>query len=427
MLLAASKNVDITAPIGLAMAGFEEREHGSTGILNPLQASVLVLACDKSKVAIVTLDVGGIDNNLVKEVRERVSAKTDIDSAAIMICATHTHSGPTASRLGVGSMFPMENVTPADEHYYANLIETLAGAIIWVNDELEEATISSFQTELLGIGSNRIEHSRYCNNNLTVLKVENKNGELLSILCHYACHPTILNYENFLYSGDYISFYREALRKIYPQAGLLFVQGCAGNVSTRHYRKGFGQAEAARMGKILAGGVLRALMMADPLPVDSLSFAIEPLELKVRDFDSEEVCLAKIKFAEDEMARLKAENAPVNIQRTAYVEWQGATRYYRRAKKINSDKIASEMQVLKIGNWQIISTPGETFGEIGLAISKLSATPTIVSGYTNDSVSYIPTKETYDNPVGYEVNVAIVARDSEDRILEAAESLLKKV
>ena len=207
----------------------------------------------------------------------------------------------------------------------------------------------------------------------------------------------------------------------------MYVQGCAGDVSTRHNRKFVNIPEVTRMGRMLAGEVIKDVTWIDTKADVKVSAAIEPLRLDVRKFASDEECESRINAAQAECDRLKAENAPEPQQRTAYVSLDGAKRYLAFKKSIDIDHIDIEMQRISIGDWNIISTPGETFGEIGKRIRELDPThKTVVTGYTNGYVGYIPTKVTYEDPMGYEIASAIVDEHSEDNMVKAAKKLLAK-
>jgi neutral ceramidase len=429
MLKGSSKKLNITPPIGFKMSGFGERDHGAEGVLNELYANVLVLADENQKVALVTLDLIFADREFVKYVRDAVSAQTDIPASGILLNASHTHSGPDAIRFGdLGKISYRQNPTSSEDAYRTYVLDVIANGIVWANNTLEPVKIGFVQSELLGLGSNRIEADRYMDNTVTVLRVDRMNNTPLALFTQYTCHPTILNASSYLFSGDFISFYQEKVEEVFEDCVALFAQGCAGNVSTRHNRKGFGVEEAKRMGVMLAGEVIKNATLVDTCDQVTLSSLVEPLELKIKEFDSDEVCEAKIKDAVEKMERLKKENAPVALQRTAYVEWQGVDRYYSIKKKIDIETVITEMQLIRIGDWKIITTPGETFGEIGREIRKLdSSGKTVVLAYTNGSVGYIPNYETYKNPIGYEVNVALVNEDSEQRILDVASRLFTKI
>ncbi|TXT16772.1 MAG: hypothetical protein FD133_1671 [Erysipelotrichaceae bacterium] len=148
MLLGSSKKINITPPIGLRMSGFDERNHGADGILNQLFANVLVLGDGLTKVAIVTLDLSGVDKVLTKAVRDAVSQKTDIPHHAIMLIASHTHSGPEAWHTGdMGKISRPVDMTP-DEIAYRNVLPGLiANGIVWRS--LERRTFSAIKTVYL--------------------------------------------------------------------------------------------------------------------------------------------------------------------------------------------------------------------------------------------------------------------------------------
>ena len=65
-----------------------------------------------------------------------------------------------------------------------------------------------------------------------------------------------------------------------------------------------------------------------------------------------------------------------------------------------------ELQGLRLGDALLVTTPGETFVEIGLAIKAASPLPnTFVLGYTNGYVCYFPTARAFEEG-GYEVECA---------------------
>ena len=428
MMRASSKKINITPPIGLRMSGYEERKHGSIGIKDELYANILVLDNSKTKLAFVTMDVIGVDKVFMQYVRDLVSLKTDIQKNAIFVNASHTHSGPEAARFGdMGLVSRRIDPSPIDSAYYVLLPDMVANGIIWANNDLQPVKLGIVQGDLKGLGSNRIDADLYIDDTVTVLRVDRTDNQPMALIAFYSCHPTILNFDNYYYSGDFISYYQREVEKVFEGANALYAQGTAGNISTRHTRKGQGFEEAKRMGLLLAGEVIRLAALVDPIDDVELEAFTEKLVLPTKKFESDEACERKIREAEDKIRKLKDDNAPSNIQRTAYVEWQGATRYFRFKKMVDFDFIETEMQLIRIGDWKIVTTPGEFFAEIGQAIRNLDTSgKTIVTGYTNGYIGYVPDHHTYMNPVGYELNAALVSEDAEFITLEVAKKLLDK-
>jgi len=429
MLRASSKKINITPPIGLRMSGYEERKHGSIGIKDELYANILVLDNSKTKLALVTMDVIGVDKVFMQYVRDLVSSKTDISKDAIFVNASHTHSGPEAARFGdMGLISRRIDPNPVDSAYYVLLPDMVANGIVWAYNDLQPAKLGIVQGDLKGLGSNRIDADLYIDDTVTVLRVDRADNQPLAVMAFYSCHPTILNFNNYHYSGDFISYYQREIEKVFEGSVALYAQGTAGNISTRHTRKGQGFDEAKRMGQLLAGEVIRLAALADTTDEVELEAFTKKLTLPTKKFESDEVCERKIHEAEEKIRKLKEDEAPQNIQRTAYVEWQGATRYYRFKKMVDFAFIETEMQVVRIGDWKIITTPGEFFAEIGQSIRKLDPQgKTVVTGYTNGYIGYVPDHQTYLNSVGYELNTALVSEEAEFITVNVARELLNKL
>lgn len=86
--------VDITPPgIGWRRYGYYQ-EIFITGVHDPLFAKAVVMEQGKEKAALLECDLCFITRKLSETVRERASILTGIPKQNIIICATHTHSGP---------------------------------------------------------------------------------------------------------------------------------------------------------------------------------------------------------------------------------------------------------------------------------------------------------------------------------------------
>src|SRR4029077_14037134 len=81
------------APIGHRMAGYFD-ERLSTGVHDPLKAKAIILQQDNERIAMVFCDLFGGALNIPTNARAEASAKTGIPVSNIVICATHSHTGP---------------------------------------------------------------------------------------------------------------------------------------------------------------------------------------------------------------------------------------------------------------------------------------------------------------------------------------------
>jgi len=423
-LYGAVRSVNITPPIGMALGGYMGRDHGSEGIMDDLFAKVLVLSDGNEKAVLVTAEVAALDYHITKRVRNIVQKNTDIRGENIMVTASHTHSGPNACRRE--SNYAWMNIGDSDVNsaYYTLLCENIANAVIWANNNLEEIKIGMGRGSLVGLGSNRQDPNKTFDSEVYVLRIDNKYDEPIAVVVNYACHPTVLSENNYFVSGDFPSYMMRGISKLYPKCEAMFIQGAAGNISSRYNRRSSGFDEARRMGEMLAGEVIKVMntvLMVDEIDINAFNL---PVEIPVRNFDPDEKCIKKIEDAKNNLDRLKKEGASEKIMRAAVVTLQGAEINYMLKKSLDIKAFNTEMQLIKLGETVIVSVPGELFNEIGIKIKRLSEKyHIIIAGYANDYIGYILTTESYDED-NYESGVAMVGWDAEKIILESAEKLV---
>src|SRR5947208_5565728 len=85
--------IDITPPVGHRMAGYFD-ERLATGIHDPLKAKAIILQQDQEQIALVFCDLVGVSLTVTTNARAQASQKTGIPVSNIVICATHSHTGP---------------------------------------------------------------------------------------------------------------------------------------------------------------------------------------------------------------------------------------------------------------------------------------------------------------------------------------------
>jgi len=87
----------ITPPVGVTLAGWYERAAGdnlSRYVRDELRSKALVLQQGRSAWALISNDLVGVDGLATDRIRRGIAEQTDLSPDAIMVCATHCHSGP---------------------------------------------------------------------------------------------------------------------------------------------------------------------------------------------------------------------------------------------------------------------------------------------------------------------------------------------
>jgi len=99
MLRASAWKVDLAPPVGSWMTGYAARVDRSVGTHDPITARGVMLDDGESRLVIVSCDIVGFTPEAVAEMRWRIEHRTGIPGGNVLICCTHTHSGPASMPL----------------------------------------------------------------------------------------------------------------------------------------------------------------------------------------------------------------------------------------------------------------------------------------------------------------------------------------
>jgi neutral ceramidase len=385
---AAVLAVDITPPIGTWLDGYGARKGASDDIHDPLHATLFVLKTASAGVALVTFDLVAVTLKFTNRLRAALVPVLEIPPEAILVSASHTHSGPAGFIGRVPMLSSAED--PVLEEIF---LRKLSGAAVWAKNHLQPVKLSMGQGEIHDLGRNRNDPTAGLTDyEVGVLRVDDLRGQPLAVLMNYGCHPTVLGPENLAISADYPGAARAALGKIYPGTVFLFTNGATGDVSTRFTRRGQGFGEVERMGNILAGEVLKVMQVVTPIEEVTLSGRVSPLRLALRHFPSAEAAQQKIEQLQAELAAMRAAGLPHGEIRIGVTKLEGAQGQLAMAQVFaGADGVDTQLQVLRIGPLALVALPGEPFTRIVLDIKKQSPVhPTFVVSYGNDYRGYFP-------------------------------------
>ena len=425
---------DITPPVGIAMGGYWGRRSGATQIRDRLMAKALVCGQDAARVALVAVDLVGLDAGAVRGIREKIKRTTGIEGAAIMVCASHTHAGPLT--------FPFRGMGRIDSRY----LEQVAAAVVEV---VVAAAADSRPGRLyyarppVQIGINRREPhpqgTRIGQNPAGpvvpyahVLRFVAADGTGATLFNH-ACHPVVLGRDNLQISGDFAG---AAVRHIEEQTGdeALFVNGACGDVNPQITGGSFADVEA--LGQALGQAVLEGRDAAVPLDVSALRWAHERLDLPLQPAPTRwRTEVEKLKWhLRARLARLRPELSRRGGEAVkAQLEWAVARCKWVRAGAERARVQPFEIQALALGEMVLLGAEGELFARYQLDL-EAAHEPAILCGFANGCIGYVPTADEYVRG-GYEVDLAykfypsvqMIAPESESLIRQRAAALIAKV
>ena len=422
---------DVTPPVGTELSGFIARLKPSQGVADSLHVRALVVAAEEGAVALVQADLLGFAQWHAAEIREFAWQRLGIPRAAVLLSATHTHSGPGVVQVrgcGVASYAyqreVVEKIQSALQEAHANLLPASMdlGSMpyqLGINRRQETSTgvVLGFAPEKPG--PKRLEVAHFA-----TTKQE-------ALLFSHACHPYVLGGDSLLISGDFAS---QASAKLENDGRTLafFLNGCAGNIAPQAAFQGIEKtgAEGERLAEALRQASSRlssaedtTLLAADALV--HLPYRPLPTEQEIKDI-----------VAQQERVVRPEEKPNPQIQariRGALEEWRALMMSVVRGR-LPLAPVHCEVQAVRLGPLLLLGISGEPFFEIGERIRAASRHPwTWPLGYTNAYCGYIPTRLEYGRG-GYEVDeswkyvgVWKIDESCEERVVEAATALLTRV
>jgi len=427
---AGARESRITPPVGVSMAGYAARKGPAVGVHDDLHVGALVLDDGVKKVAILAADLIGVEKDLVSSVRKSIGERTGMDVNDILLCASHTHSGPVTGGEEV------------DRDWLKSLQERMVDTALQAFEERVEAKLGVGQGRVEGIGANRRDPKRgIIDNSVGVIRVDNTQGKPMAVLMNYTCHATVLDWGNLLISADYPGYAKGIVKEaLGDEAVVMFANGACGDINPGGYSAdisaigGFipGRTfrRAKRLGKILGKEVLRVVKEIETHSPVNLSVMTERVHLPLRELPKPLEAEEKVKEKEELVRRLKRQGASdkeITSAKIAAVYAKIELGHAKKAALLPKGEIEAELQAIALDDTLLMSLPGEIFVQIGLDIKRGSRfNHTFVIGYANGSIGYVPTEEALREG-GYEVTASEFGLEGVEKLEEAALNLVKRM
>ena len=324
-----------------------------------LTVRAFVLDDGATRVAIVSTDFLGFPAVLGNQVRAAVKG---IPPENILIGASHTHSAPDTYG------FPDRNgSTSSDPKYLASVCQHAAEAINEAVAKLQPARIKIATGEARG----KIAYNYYAEQlydpRCHVIQALNASGKAIATLVNYAIHPEVLGSGAGTCSPDLVGPLYDEIAAKGGGTGI-FMNSAQGGMVTADNRLGNRDeartwAECLRIGTLLADEALRIVRDA-------------PVQESPKLF-----CAARsVAFPVD---------SPLMRQLLKAIP---------AAAGQSADSLTTQLNVVNLGNAQILTIPGEALPNIGYYLKrKMHGQHNLLFGLTNDAFGYILTKEDYDS------------------------------
>ena len=363
--------VDITPTEPVMLAG-SPTPLKSSAVGTRLAAKALVLATDKQKVVIVTLDTLKYPVEWVERARQKVEQATGIPAGNVIICASHTHRGPLWS------------------HYKDQLATPIAEAVALALRDLTPCKLATARGKAEGVSECRrvikdgqawnrwqlppAEQNKYPAEGLAdpefdLLALLGSDGKYKAIVYNFACHAA--NTRDLVISADFPGDVQQHVQKNLGYAvPLLFLTGACGDVNPIYTVK------RELFGEKLGGEIVRCLGQLTPIAKPTLALECRELQMPGREHPE---------LKEADIA----------------LKWPGQLEHYKKAfsdmKQREKPAYKFFITGLRLGDdFAIVTNPDELFCEIGMSIKKQSPFKhTMVAEQTNGAHGYVPTAKAF--------------------------------
>lgn len=421
---------------------------------DPLYAKALVIGDGATKLAIVTVDavalgeIGYISNDFLPTVRAAIEKEIGIAPSNVLVNASHCH--------GVVCKDVAERTVQAVKEAAANMTPVVVGAGSGAEDRISENRRYLLKDGRQADSRRAYPlppDDAYAavgpiDPEIGVLRIDRKDAGTLAVVYNFAVHP-IQGVPSGGNTADLVGFASKAIEENLGEGSIaLFLQGCAGDINPAKYKDVDHPHDAEPLGNLLGLSTLRAVRSIACKDDARLTVLNETIALprantaeRIANLEEEQQRLLNsfkgtpinlktfvplvVKYSlsdefpsfyghrymheemmgADSLKKLDAENR-ASIQSyidnihtmEELVRLQENIRLLRMHQEANHAAGTPNMKVelvgVRIGEFVLITFPGELTVQIGLDIKKASPHEhTFVAGYTNGYIYYAPTTE----------------------------------
>jgi len=472
---------------GVAKVDVTDRKVGPVN--DPLYVKALVLKSGETTAVLITVDavaigeIGPIKNDYLPTVRSRLEKELGIAPASVLVNASHCHgvvAPDVADRTVEAVRTAANNLVPVrigvgsgreDRIMQNRRLKLKSGREV----DVRHAYALPPDDEVAAVGPVDPE--------IGVLRLDREDGRTLAVVYNFACHP-IQGVPGGANTADLTGFASQVIEdNLGHGAVALFVQGCGGDINPVDYKDfdhpRHGETHGNRLGLSTLAAVRKITCRAD----DRLTLHSEGLTLprgdrteRIFSLEAEQKrLLAALKgttlnlktfvpllikyelagefpsadshrylhdkaLGRDDLTQHDAANRRnlklymqniLTMEELTRVQTNLALLRKHQASLVASGKRTVDVEVaaLRVGDFTLVTFPGELTVEIGLGIKERSPhKPTFVAGYTNGYIYYAPTAEQLRNVGGaQEDSDCILAPEWQKLFEDCAAALLKRL
>jgi hypothetical protein len=425
-------------------------------------AKALVLKSGETTAVLITVDavaigeIGRIGNGFLAVVRGQLEKEAGIVPESVIINASHCHGIIRADT----AQLVVQAVKEAAKNLVPVKVGTGSGSETRISEnrrllmkdgsevDMRRAYSMPRDEDVASVGP--------IDPQIGLLKLDRADGRPMAVVYNFACHP-IMNPPSKGNSADYPGFASKVIEEALGGGAMaFFIQGCGGDINPVRYKEVTRPADAEPLGTMLGATVLGSARKIETKSEGSLKVSREVISLpRAADYEK------RISNIETEQKKLLTALKPTNINfkaflplllqhrlwpeqpshhsqsylhdqtldrkginqldadnRTVVESYLGNIQIMEQLTRLNTNlallkRHLSETQAagkptidvevcgLCVGDFKLVTFPGELTVQVGLNIKKAAQDANAyVAGYTNGYIYYTPTMQQRNN-TGY--------------------------
>jgi len=447
-LTAGVAQVDITSPKFVPVG---DRLYVKALVVRSADTIAVIITVD----AVAIGGIGGISNEYLGRVRERLKDELSITPDSVLVNASHCH--------GIVCDDMEDKTVEAVRNAIKGIVPVTVGCGVGHENRIMEnrrlflksgkeadvrhAYSVAADDEVVDVGP--------IDPKIGIVRLNKADGQTLAVIYQFACHP-IMGLPNGANTADITGYSSKVIQDNLSDGAIaLFLQGCGGDINPIQYKDVNIPRSAEPLGNMLGLSTLQAIKKIKTEEKSQLTIINEKITLPRCDHTER---IAQMKVEQTKLLRSLTGTSlnyktfmPLAIKYQLSPEFPSYPSHrYLLDKKLERDDVTSmdrtnranleayaknimtmeeltrnqtnlallerhqksyietgrkpievEIVGLRLGELVLITFPGELVVEIGLGLQKRSPHPlTFISGYTNGYIYYSPTAEQLKNVGG---------------------------
>ena len=434
MILAGFARVDVTPPLGTELAGYFEKRLAKD-VRDPVELNALAFGNGEDTALLIACDFTGMNYKCGKELRERISRRTGVDAAHIMLSTLHQH---TSFRVGdfMNAVPAMGDIAFLDVLYrkfedvaqmaVADMSESSLG--VAKKDALtslsftrryvmaDGSVMTNPDTKKYGTPVRRCDAS---DNAVRLLRFK-RDGKKDIALVSFSTHADVIGGKKI--SADWPGFVRRFVEADAPDTHCVCIVGCQGDSnhvdflkpsSAERFPEGICYAHSRYMGRVIADTVREMWENTDTHEGDQIFGGIKLVYNKTNTAGMEHFDECRALYDSYERGEIPVcPNHP----------------YTRRVAHLPTAPLYQTVPVtvLGLGDIAFVGFGGEPFTDYTRKTEALATDKTVFCVcMANGNEGYLVTDEAFAEG-GYEVTNTNFTAGVQAQCLDAAAALLKQ-